>query len=237
MRALLLALLLPALAMAGEPARQLLGWSGALALLEQATPVATLALEAEARQRGANPAQQARWQRRLGDSFDAGLLQRRLLDFVARHEGRAEFAAATELLQQPLAQRVRRFEGAMGRADALAELQGALVQPAAPDPARLALVREIDAAVGESQRVALLQTLVARRVQQLVGAPAPVDPAQEVALRRRHLAPLTEAWLLHAYRDLKTEELQAYLALWRAPELQWLQQVSAQAMEAALTGE
>jgi hypothetical protein len=235
MRALLLALLLPMLALAEEPTTQLLTWSGALPLLQQAAPVATLALQAEAQQRGASPAQQARWQRRLGNRFEAGLLQQRLIAFVAPHQRAAEFSAAVELLQRPLAKRVRSFEASMARAGALEGLQQALIAPVAVDATRLALVREIDAAVGESRRVALLQTLVARRVQQLVGAPAPVELAQEVEMRRRHLAPLTEAWLLHAYRNLNTEELQGYLDLWRQPALQWLQQLSLQGLEAALS--
>lgn len=251
---LLVLWLLPALAAAQESARlqaqQLLEWSGALALLDQAELVATLSLRAEAQRDSAGAVRSEALQRRLGDRFDPAVLRRRLVDFVAGHRDPAAFAAAAELLQQPLAKRVRFFELAMSRAGAARGLREALAQPPlVADPARLALMREIDDAVGESQRVALLQSLVARAVQQeqeqAAGQSGQAGPAagvgaskvaleEEVARRQQYLAPLTEQYLLHAYRYLKSEELQAYRELWRDPHLQWLQQVSAQGLEAVL---
>ena len=58
---------------------------------------------------------------------------------------------------------------------------------------------------------------------------------QEFVERQRFLAPLTEDYLLYAYRYLKDDELIALRDLMRDAELQWLLDVSRQGLIAILT--
>jgi hypothetical protein len=222
---------------AATQARQLLEWSGALALLEQTPRVAQLSLAAEAQRRNVDAARREAWNRALAPRFEPARLQRQLVDFLAARYQSDSFARAAELLQQPLPKRVRYFELAMARAGAAAGLREFLRQSAQSDPARLALVREVDSAAGDSLRMAQLQTLVARAVRrQIEGGDDPAPLAAEVAARQRHLQPHAEQYLLYTYRYLKDEELVDYRALLEDSHLQWLRQIVAQGLEEILEG-
>jgi hypothetical protein len=159
------------------------------------------------------------------------------------------------LLQQPLAKRARFFDLAMTQPTAPPGLKAYRAQlQTAPQPSRRAIVQELDAASATSLMAAILQTGVGDRVRRSAdsvtagaegGGDAQAQQAkaqprssitQEFVERQRFLAPLTEDYLLYAYRYFKDEELIALRDLMRDAELQWLLDVSRQGLIATLEG-
>jgi hypothetical protein len=102
------------------------------------------------------------------------------------------------------------------------------------------VIQELDAASATSLLASILQTGVAERVRRSADAEARgrvSSVTQEIVERQRFLAPLTEDYLLYAYRYFKDEELTALRDLMRDAELQWLLDVSRQGLIATLQGE
>jgi hypothetical protein len=216
--------------------RQLLDWLGVLALLEQAPPVLVQALAAEAEFRQAKPAQVKVWQRRLAPTLTAAHLQQRAIRYVAARHQESSYRQAQTLLQGALAKRVRYFELAMTQPGVAAELRAFLAETGAVSAERRALIRQLVGVAGTDTLVALLQTEISERVRRAAGAPAtaPGQLADELAERQRHLAGPTEDYLLYAYRYLRDGELVEYRQLLEDRDLQWLLEISRQAVTAAL---
>lgn len=239
--AALLALVLAGAAQAQTPqvlqqTRQLLDWLGVLALLEQAPPTLAVSLDAEARFLQATPQQREAWRRELEPKLKPALLQQALVQYVAERYKTETFQRAEELLQQPLAKRARYFDLAMTQASAVPGLRDYRLQlRTAPQAQRRAIVQELDAASATSLLAAILQTGVSERVRRVADAGDAVSSAaQEFVERQRFLAPLTEDYLLYAYRYFKDDELAAYRDLMRDADLQWLLDVSRQGLIAVL---
>jgi hypothetical protein len=236
-----------------QQTRQLLEWLGVLALLEQAPATLALSLEAETKFRQASPQRREEWRRALEPELQPAPLQKALIQYVAERYKPATFQHAAEVLQQPLAKRARFFDLAMTQTNAVPGLKAYRAQlQAAPQAHRRAIVQELDAASAHSLLVAILQTGVGERVRRAAAADASsadaaagvaADPqeqlssiAQELVERQRFLAPLTEDYLLYAYRYFKDEELTALRDLMRDAELQWLLDVTRQGLIATLQG-
>lgn len=237
-----------------QQTRQLLEWLGVLALLEQTPATLALSLEAEAKFQQASPQRRDEWRRELEPELQPAQLQKALIQYVAERYKPATFQHVEELLQQPLAKRARFFDLAMTQATAVEGLKTYRTQlQATPQVQRRAIVQELDAASATSLLVAILQTGVGDRVRRTAeadantgtgaGADATADPqeqassiTQEFIERQRFLAPLTEDYLLYAYRYFKDEELTALRDLMRDTELQWLLDVTRQGLIATLQG-
>lgn len=215
--------------------RQLLDWLGVLAVLDQAPAVLAQALAAEAEFRAAKPAQVQGWRRQLAPTLAPARLQERAIRYVAARRQEPSYRRALELLQQPLAKRVRYFELAMTQPGTVGELRTFLAAPGAT-ATRRTLIRELADTAGTDALVAELQTEISERVRQAAGetAAAPGELDDERAERRRHLAQPTENYLLYAYRYLRDDELTEYRQLLEDRDLQWLLEVSRQAATAAL---
>ncbi len=210
--------------------RQLLEWSGALALLEQVRPLAQRILEDELAQRPQPLDAQRR--RELLQRFDAKPLQQALVERIAAQLPAERLAQTRELLSQPLPKRVRFFERALTQSGVEREWQQWREQTPAPTPERLALLRAIDTAARDSRLAAQLQTAIERAVRQRLGRADDGLRAEAVAERERHLQPFTEQYLLYAYRYLRDDELQQYAQLLRDDALQQLFDAVAEGIEA-----
>jgi hypothetical protein len=228
-----------------QQTRQLLEWLGVLGLLDQAPATLAMSLEAEAKFLQASPQQREEWRRELEPQLQPAQLQKALIQYVAERYKPDTFQRAEELLQQPLAKRARFFDLAMTQTTAVPGLKAYRAQlQTAPQASRRAIVQELDAASATSLMVAILQTGVGERVRRSADTGAETDPqerlssiTQEFVERQRFLAPLTEDYLLYAYRYFKDEELIALRDLMRDAELQWLLDVSRQGLIATLLGE
>ncbi len=216
---------------------QLLDWLGVLALLEQAPQALAYSVEAEAKFRQADSAQATLWRHQLEPRLNSPALQKSLVRYVAEHFDAQVFARADAVLQEPLVKRVRFFELAMGRPAAAASLQEFRAQlQREPQPSRRELVRALDAASATSASVALLQTYIGESVRVAAGD-KPEEAsllAAEAAERQRYLEPVTEDYLLFAYRYLRDDELAAYRDLLRDRQLQWLEGVARDGLLASL---
>ncbi len=223
-----------------QQTRQLLDWLGFSALLEQVPAALSVSLEAEARFRGATPAQTEAWRRALEARLKPQQLQQELVHYVAERYRAETVARATQVLQEPLTRRVRYFDLAMtqpGVAKNLPELRAQM--HGEPSPERRALIQDVDAAAATSLLVAVLQTGVTEHVRLAAGA-APSEESlmqAETAERQRFLAPLTADYALYAYRYLRDEEIASYRDLLRDPQVQWLLDVSRQGLAAVLQGD
>ena len=172
---------------------QLLDWLGIIALLDQAPQALNASVDAEARFRSATPAQTEAWRRELAPRLKPQQLQQDLVNYVAERYRADTFQRVEQVLQDPLAKRVRYFDLAMTQPGAVKNLPALRAQMhGEPSPQRLELVQEIDAAGATSQLAAALQTGVSERVRRAAGAPASDDAVlqAEIAERQRYLAPL-----------------------------------------------
>lgn len=223
-----------------QQTRQLLDWLGIIALLDQAPQALSASVDAEAKFRSATPAQTDAWRRELAPRLKPQQLQQDLVNYVAERYRAETFQRVEQVLQDPLAKRVRYFDLAMTQPGAVKNLPALRAQMhGEPSPQRLELVQEIDAAGATSQLAAALQTGVSERVRRAAGAPASTDAVlqAEIAERQRFLAPLLVDYSLYAYRYLRDEELSAYRDLLRDAQVQWLLDVSRQGLAAALQGD
>lgn len=241
--ACLLLLTLSASLTAAQPApvmqqtEQLLDWLGVLPLLDQIPIALTAAIDAEARLRQASPQQAGAWQRQLEPRLQPRRLKQDLVHYVAERYRLETFRSAEQLLQQPLAKRARYFELAMTQPGASKSLSEFRAQAhGEPAQGRRELAQEIDAAGASSALAAALQTAIAERVRAVAGGAATDDATlqAQIAERQRYLAPLTQEYVLYAYRYLRDDELAAYRDLLRDASLQWLLDVSRQGLLATL---
>lgn len=216
--ALLCVLALPVRADQLAQTAQLLEWAGALALLEQARPLAMLVLRDEPKPPSLSP----QLQRELLQKFEAHPLQQALIARIATQLPAETLAQAQTALQQPLAKRVRFFERALTQPQVEQEWQQWREQTPPAAAARLQQLRAIDAAARDSQLTAQLQTSVQHAVQRQLGIADDKLQTEAIAERTKHLQAFTEQYLLYAYRYLRDDELQQYEQLLRDPALQQL---------------
>lgn len=220
--------------------RQLLDGLGLLALLDQAPLALEMSIEAEAQLRGASPEQVAAWRRELAPRLRARQLQQDLINYVAERYRADSFQRVEQLLQHPLARRVRYFDLAMVQRGAVRNLPALrAAMHGEPSPLRRELMQDVDDVTATSLLAATLQTGVTERVRRAAGAPASEEGLllAEINERQRFLAPLLADYSLYAYRYLRDDELGAYRDLLRDPQLQALLDISRLGLTAALQGE
>jgi hypothetical protein len=220
-----------------QQTEQLLDWLGVLPLIDQIPMALTTALDAEARARNATPQQAAAWRRQLEPRLQPRRLKLDLAHYVAERYRLETFRSADALLQQPLAKRARYFELAMTQPGAGRSLKDLRAGPhSEPTQARRELVQEIDAASASSALTAVLQTAITERVRLVAGDTAAESASVQAQIeeRQRYLEPLTQEYLLYAYRYLRDDELIGYRDLLRDASLQWLLDVSRQGVLATL---
>lgn len=218
---MLWALALPVRADSTADTRQLLEWVGALALLEQAQPVAQLVIDNELAQQPP-PSRSQQQQRELLKRFETAPLQQALVRHIAARLQPEQLAQLQALLQQPLAKRVRFFERALTQQNVDREWQRWREETPAPAPARLELLRAIDAAAHDSRLAAHLQTAVETAVRTRFGSGDVSLQAEAQREREKHLQAFTEQYLLYAYRYLRDDELRQYAELLQNAALQQL---------------
>ncbi len=217
---------------------------GVTALIEQTPLILSAAIETETQFLGAKP-QPANWRRDLEAQLKTAALQQSVLRFVRERASADTLKKAQQRLQQPLAKRVRYFDLAMMqpgaeknlRAYVAASASTAAVAPT--EAARRKVLAEIDAASASSRLMATLQSAIAMRVREAAGGGQrdAVLLSDEMAERQRYLAPLAVSYLAFDYRYLRDDELQDYRDLLRDDSVQWLLDISRQALIATLLGE
>lgn len=176
----------------------------------------------------------------LGEAFAADAL---CLDLARRLAGQfdlAQLEQARRLLESPLAQRFTAAEHAVGEGDAAA-LADYRKQLAARPPRqeRLALVRRLDSAARTTALAALLRYEVGK-TQALLALKARGETLDEQALSRQTAAQgealrvssaeAVESFMLYAYRQIPSEQLAEYAALYEQPALARLLESSVQAL-------
>jgi hypothetical protein len=201
--------------------------AGLRPLCEQSAPLV---------QRGMNPAQQAK----LGRAFAADDLCRDLAQHLAGRVDRHQLEQARQLLDSPLARRLTAAERAVGEEGgaALADYREQLAaRPPRQD--RLALVRRLDAAARTTALAAVLR-YEAGKTQALLALKARGQTLDEQALSsqtqvqaaalRTSSAAAVESFMLYAYRQIPSEQLADYAALYEQPALSHLLESSVQVL-------
>jgi hypothetical protein len=187
-------------------------------------------------QRGMNPAQQAQ----LGRAFAADGLCRDLAEQLAGKFDRQQLEQARQLLDSPLARRFTAAERAVGEGDgaALADYREQLAaRPPRQD--RLALVRRLDAAARTTALATVLR-YEAGKTQALLALKARGETLDEQALSsqtqvqvaalKTSSAAAVESFMLYAYRQIPSEQLADYAALYEQPALSHLLESSVQVL-------
>lgn len=187
-------------------------------------------------QRGLSEPQQAA----LGEIFAADALCRDLARRLVGQFDQAQLEHARQLLASPLAQRFSAAERAVGEGDAAA--LGAYRRQLAARPPRqerLALVRRLDAAARTTALAALLRYEVGK-TQALLALQARGETLDEQALSRQTAAQgealrvssgeAVESFMLYAYRQIPSEQLAEYAALYEQPAVAHLLESSVQAL-------
>ncbi|TRX74546.1 hypothetical protein [Pseudomonas mangiferae] len=192
--------------------RRLFRLAGLELLCEQSAPLA---------QRGMPPAQQAR----LGEVFEAAALCQDLAAAVAARLPADQAQQAETLLDSPLAQRFTEAERSVGNGEGLATYRSQL-DSRPPRPERLALVRRLDSAahttrlaallryeVGKTQALAALQA----RGEHLDEATLGARTAEQAQALQTSSAQAVESFMLYAYRQMPSDQVQAYAELYEQP--------------------
>ncbi|MGH8353500.1 MAG: hypothetical protein ACRERY_08200 [Pseudomonas sp.] len=230
MRALLLLPLLFAAVARAEPAAPealtaAFELAGIRLLCEQSAPLLQRGLPAE---------QQAR----LSRAFAADALCLDLAKRVAPELDAAQLQRVEALLDSPLARRFTAAERAVGASDGLASYRAQLAERP-PRAERLALVRRLDRAAHTTALSALLRYEVGK-TQALLALRARGATLDEQALSRQTAAQAealrlssaqaVESFMLYAYRQLPSEQLAEYAALYEQAPVSTLLEASVQAL-------
>lgn len=188
-------------------------------------------------QRGLNE-QQAE----LGRVFAADALCQDLAKRLVGTLDQAQLAHAQRLLDSPLARRFTAAERTVGEdgAEALTNYRAQLAARP-PRPARLALVRRLDVAAHTTALAALLRYEVGK-TQALLALKARGETLDEQALSKQTAAQAqalrassaegVESFMLYAYRQMPSEQLDEYAALYEQAAVQLLLDSSEQALPA-----
>ncbi|MBS7662559.1 hypothetical protein I0D00_11515 [Pseudomonas lalucatii] len=182
----------------------------------------------------------AQQQAPLGQAFAAAGLCRDLAEQLAGRFEQHQLQQARRLLESPLARRFTAAERAVGEdgGTALADYRRQLAARA-PRPSRLALVRRLDAAARTTELAALLRYEVGK-TQALLALRARGETLDEQSLSRQtsaqaealnqSSAAAVESFMLYAYRQIPSEQLAEYAALYEQPALRRLLDESLQAL-------
>ncbi|WP_296218194.1 hypothetical protein [Pseudomonas sp. UBA2684] len=187
-------------------------------------------------QRGLSAPQHAQ----LGKAFAADALCLDLAQQLAGTLDQAQLQQAQQLLDSPLARRFTAAERAVGAggADGLAAYRAQLAERP-PRQERLALVRRLDAAAHTTALAALLRYEVGK-TQALLALKARGETLDEHALSsqtaaqakalRLSSAEAVESFMLYAYRQMPSEQLAEYAALYEQAPVALLLESSVQAL-------
>lgn len=219
--------------------RQLGGWLGVDALLEQTPFILGQALQAEAKLRGAPTATQAQWRQTLAARTQPTALRERMARQLAQALDVQVLQQAAAVLDAPLARRARYFDLAMTQPGAGLGFQAFRLesknQPTTA--ARRQLIKAIVDSNGDTLLLAQWQTTLSAEVERVASGQAPARRLQEDAVRERmrFLAPRAEEYALYAYRYLTDAELQTYLDQLRSAEVQQVLEVCRRNLAQALS--
>lgn len=220
--------------------RQLGGWLGVDALLEQTPNILGQAVQAQAKLRGAPAATQTQWRRTLGARTQPTALRERMSRQLAQALDASVLQRAAAVLDAPLARRARYFDLAMAQPGAGLGFQAFRLesksQPATA-AARRQLIKAIVDSNGDTLLLAQWQTTLSAEVERVASGQAPARRLQDDAVRERmrFLAPRAEEYALYAYRYLTDEELQTYLGQLRSTEVQQVLEVCRRNLAQALS--
>jgi len=170
---------------------------------------------------------------------------------VAHFEAAAtaeQLLAAREWLRTPLSQKMTRLEIAAGAPQAQEEMQefAASLEADPPSSDRVALVQELDAAVGATDTTIAISVATVRAV---VKGVQPLLPAEQRMSEEEIEEEVTgleaelqstmkySTWLsfLYTYRSVSDQELADYLAYWQSAEGRWLSRTTGDALVDAIT--
>lgn len=189
-------------------------------------------------QRGLNEARQAE----LGRLFAADALCQDLAKRLVGTLDQAQLKQAQRVLDSPLARRFTAAELAVGEdgAEALASYRAQLAARP-PRQARLALVRRLDVAAHTTALAALLRYEVGK-TQALLALKARGETLDEQALSKQTEAQAqalrassaegVESFMLYAYRQMPSAQLDEYAALYEQAAVRLLLERSEQALPA-----
>ncbi|WP_263146307.1 hypothetical protein [Pseudomonas sp. RIT-PI-AD] len=189
-------------------------------------------------QRGLPEAQQAR----MAELFAADGLCRDLARDVAAKLPEDQAREAERLLGSPLAQRFTDAERSVGEAngDGLNAYRAQLGERP-PRPERLALVRRLDSAAHTTRLAALLRYEVGKtqalltlhgRGETLDEASLSARTATQAEALQTSSASAVESFMLYAYRQVPSDQLQAYAELYEQPAVKTLLDASLDAIPA-----
>jgi hypothetical protein len=228
---LLATLLLTSLAQAVEPAtsqafKRVFDLAGLRLLCEQSGPLLMQGLGSENEQ--------------LQGLFNADLMCAQLAGRVASSVDAQQVQQAISLLESPLAKRFVDAELAVG-AEGDAGLKAYREQLASRPPlqARLELVQRLEAAAYTTELSALLRYEVGKTQAWIALKARGANPderalgemtAAQLDLLRQSSGQSVESFMLYAYRQIPSEELQAYAELYEQPALKGLLAASAEAL-------
>ncbi len=188
--------------------------AGVSLLCEQAEPLVL---------RGLTPAQQ----RPVGQTFAAAALCDDLARQLANDFDAAALKQVKDTLDSALAQRFTAAERAVGEdgGEALAQYRAQLAERPARQ-VRLELVRRLDKAAHTTALAALLRYEVGKtqallalkaRGERLDEQALSTQTAQQAAVLQQSSASAVESFMLYAYRQMPSEDLAAYAALYESP--------------------
>jgi hypothetical protein len=148
------------------------------------------------------------------------------------------FAAAVEQLNTPLAKKVRGFENEFGRSHSPAAISRykASLQQRPPTQSREALIEALEKTVHAADFAADTDAQVALALYMGLTSKA-TDDAQFGSIRDQLLPPVRQATRIQqlmTYRNASDEELDQYIMLLRAPDLQRFQTICKTAFQDAL---
>lgn len=201
--------------------------SGIRLLCEQSAPLL---------QRGLDAKQHAA----LSEAFAADALCADLAKRLAGKFDQGQLERARQLLDSPLAQRFSAAERAIGEgsAEGLAEYRVQLVERP-PRQDRLDLVKRLDSAAHTTELAALLRYEVGK-TQALVALRARGENIDEQALSsqtraqeealRASSAKAVESFMLYAYRQIPSDQLAEYAAIYEQPVVALLLKSSVEAL-------
>lgn len=228
---LIAALLLGSLAQAAEPTtsqtyKRAFELAGLWLLCEQSGPLLQQGLDSESDQ--------------LQRLFNADLMCAQLAGRVASSVDAQQVQQAISLLESPLAKRFVDAELAVGaEGDAGLKAYREQLSSRPPLPARLELVRRLDAAAYSTELSALLRYEIGKTQAWMALKARGAKPdeqalseltAPQLDLLRQSSGQSIESFMLYAYRQIPSDELQAYAELYEQPALQNLLAASAEAL-------
>lgn len=207
---LLLVLISPAYAAPVDPTlKRVLELAGVQLLCEQTAPLLVRGMPAEQH-------------KRLAKQFAADLLCADLAKRLTPALPKAQLEAALKLLDSPLAKHFTEAEHAVGEDGGLAAYRAQLAERA-PRKERLALVQRLDKAAHTTELATLLRYEVGKtqalqavraRGKNLDEKTLSEQTAAQVAPLRASSASGVEAFMLYAYRQMPSDKLAEYAALY-----------------------